>query len=184
MNINTNTLIENLISQNFALNKYKQIIEDVKRVDVSKDKEYQKVYNYFYKVRRNEQWRKVYYNIFEKSKNNTFLKFEDVITELYQKTNRVEASFSSKLLATINPDMPIWDRYILFNLGFELKGKTNEERLCNAITLYDNIIEWYEEFLKTDNAKECLDLFRFTMPNYQWLTDIKIIDYLVCSIRE
>ena len=36
----------------------------------------------------------------------------------------IEASFSSKMLATINADMPIWDRYVVQNLCLDLKGKT------------------------------------------------------------
>ena len=146
MIINTNTIIENLISQTFALDKYKKIIESVKQVNVSTDMEFQKTFNHFYKVRRNEQWRKAYYDLFEECKNNSDLKFEDIITNLYKNTNQIEASFSSKLLATINPNMPIWDQYVLLNLNLQLIGKTKDERLINAISLYSDIIKWYKDF--------------------------------------
>ena len=184
MLINEGTLVETIISNGLALDKYKKIIDDVKHTDVSNDTEFQRTFNHFYKVRRNENWRKIYYELFEDSKSNSVLKFEEILVHLYRETHQIEPSFSSKLLATLNPDMPIWDQYVLRNLGLELKGSNKEERLCNAVILYDNIIEWYKEFLGTDNAKECLHLFRSATQNYQWLTDTKIIDYIICGMRQ
>jgi hypothetical protein len=47
--------------------------------------------------------------------------FEEVIWYLYEKTVQVEASFCSKLLCTIQPNMPIWDVYVLKKLGLKIK---------------------------------------------------------------
>lgn len=33
--------------------------------------------------------------------------------------NSVEVSFASKLIATVSPEEPIWDKYVLKNLGFD-----------------------------------------------------------------
>ena len=37
----------------------------------------------------------------------------DVIGSLYVEAGNVEASFSSKMIATIDPEKPIWDQYVL-----------------------------------------------------------------------
>ena len=34
----------------------------------------------------------------------------------YKEIGNIEASFSSKMIATIDPNMPIWDRYVMQNL--------------------------------------------------------------------
>ena len=86
-------------------------------------------------IRRNEKWRQHYYDLFAKAKTERF-SFEQIITELYRLTGNVEASFSSKMLATIDASKPIWDQYVLQNLGLELMGKTQEEKLQNAVALY------------------------------------------------
>ena len=39
---------------------------------------------------------------------------------VYEKTGRIEASFASKLVATINPRMPVVDRIVLKNLYWRL----------------------------------------------------------------
>lgn len=53
----------------------------------------------FYIVRRNESWRKSYYEYFESVKNGKQT-FENIITYLYESTGNIELSFSSKMLAT------------------------------------------------------------------------------------
>jgi hypothetical protein len=45
--------------------------------------------------------------------------FEKTITYIYEELDRFEASFSSKLVATLNPAMPIWDSVVLKNFGFK-----------------------------------------------------------------
>lgn len=48
-----------------------------------------------------------------------FMLFEEILRELYDLTNgRIEASFSSKMYATLYPEKPIWDQFVLKFLGF------------------------------------------------------------------
>ena len=56
----------------------------------------------------------------------------------------------------------IWDQYVLQNLGLELMGKTQEEKLQNAVTLYDQIVTWYSDYLTTDEARE--NIIEFDRP--------------------
>ena len=110
--------------------------------------------------------------------------FEQIITELFRKTGNVEASFSSKMLATIDPSKPVWDQYVLQNLCLKLKGSTQEEKLKNAIELYERIEEWYAEYLATTEARTNIAEFERQLPDYAWLSDIKKIDCLLWSKRE
>ena len=66
----------------------------------------------------------------------------------------IEASFSSKMLATIDPSKPIWDQYVLKNLGLQLKGKDAESKLKNAIDLYSKIEDWYNSYLNSSEIVE------------------------------
>ena len=102
---------------------------------------------------------------------------------LFQCTGNIEPSFSSKMLATICPEKPIWDKYIVQNLGIELDGVTKDEKLKNAISLYSDIEKWYEEFLKTDKAMECIEAFDSILPGYKSISTTKKIDCIIWSIR-
>ena len=96
----------------------------------------------------------------------------------------MEASFSSKMLATIDASRPVWDKYVLQNLGLELTGKTPNEKLDNAVALYRQIERWYSEYLGTYEARENIDTFNRMLPDYKWVSDVKKIDCLLWSMRE
>lgn len=163
---------------------YEKIMRQVGIVNVSSDEDLQKTYNYFYQVRRNEAWRRSYYDLFEQMKHTKNVSFSVIITELFRTTGNIEASFSSKMLSTLNPSKPIWDSIVCKNLGLKPTGKTKEEELKNVIVLYEKLGGWYKEYLKTENAQDCITRFDALLPKYVWLSDTKKIDYLIWSIRE
>ena len=77
------------------------------------------------------------------------------------------------MFATIFPNKPIWDRYVVQNLKMELVGTTKEERLANAIVLYADIEKWYANFLQTYKAKECIEAFDRVIPDYKHMLGLK-----------
>ncbi len=182
MNFDVKKVFQERLASSMGLDKYKKIMTLANTTDVSNNEDFQRTFNGFYIVRRNEAWRKTYYDYFEQMKKETPT-FSQIIQYLYEKTGFIEPSFSSKMLATLNPNNPIWDQYVLQNLNMELVGKTKEERISNAIKLYDNIVNWYAEFLQTEKAYECVCVFDTMLPDYSWLSDIKKIDFVLWSIR-
>ena len=182
MNFDVNKVFQERLASAMGLDQYRLIMEQVQCTDLSENKDFQRTFNGFYIVRRNEAWRKTYYDYFEKVKTESPT-FASILTYLYENTGNIEASFSSKMLASIFPEKPIWDRYVVQNLNLELTGKTKEEKLNNAITLYADIEKWYKDFLQTDKAKECIETFDRTLPDYRWLSSIKKIDCILWSIR-
>lgn len=94
------------MAKSMEFDKYKQIMEMVQKTDVSSDSGFRSTFNAFYRMRRNAEWKKVYYDLFEIAKGSN-LSFEYIIRTMYEVTGNIEASFSSKILATINADMPI-----------------------------------------------------------------------------
>ncbi len=181
-NFDVNKVFQDRLATSMGLDKYQYIIDRVGKTDVSTDALFQKTFNGFYIVRRNEAWRKIYYELFETVKTETPT-FESILTYMYEHTGNIEPSFSSKMLASIFPEKPIWDRYVVQNLNMELVGATKQERLENAILLYKNMEKWYEEFLQTDKAKECVEVFDRVMPDYKHISSIKKIDSILWSIR-
>ena len=99
--LNPHRIIEARIAESMGFDKYKMIIENVRKVDVSADLDFQRTYNGFYRIRRNAEWRAAYYGLFEEIKNSNPT-FEQIIRTLYRDTGNIEASFSSKMLATVD----------------------------------------------------------------------------------
>ena len=182
MNFDVNQVFQNRLATSLGLDKYQYIMDRVKKTDVSKDSDFQKSFNGFYLIRRNEAWRNIYYGYFERVKFE-IPTFSNIITYLYETTGNIEPSFSSKMLASIFPEKPIWDRYVVQNLNLKLEGATKQEKLENAIALYADIEVFYADFLKTDKASECIRVFDRVLPNYKWISAVKKIDCILWSIR-
>ena len=125
--------------------KYKKIQEDFKKVDVATNKDFQTLFNDYYQVRRNANWRNCYYTYFQENKDRS-PSFNDIIDYLFEnatsnqnRPNPVEASFSSKMLATIDPNMPILDKKVLDNMSLSVEGRNPQEKLEDAKRIYEKI---------------------------------------------
>lgn len=172
------TVLQAQLARSLGLDRYAKIM-----IGDPSDPHFQRLFNGYYRIRRNEEWRMHYYSLFASAKKDD-VTFEHIIRELYRRTGNVEASFSSKMLATIDASKPVWDKYVLQNLGLELTGKTPNEKLDNAVALYRQIERWYSEYLGTYEARENIDTFNRMLPDYKWVSDVKKIDCLLWSMRE
>lgn len=170
-------IIEDQLARSMGLDRYAEIMQGDPQSE-----NFQRLFNGYYRIRRNEEWRRVYYDLFVTAKDRQY-SFEQIITTLFDATGNVEASFSSKMLATIDDSKPIWDQYVLQNLGLELTGKTQKEKLKNATILYDEILRWYDKYLKTKEAQQNIQEFDRWLPQYSWVSDVKKIDCLLWSKR-
>lgn len=182
MSFDVRKVFQERLASSMGLDKYRYIMEQISITNVAIDTDFQRTFNGFYVVRRNESWRKSYYEYFESVKNGKPT-FKNIITYLYECTGNIEPSFSSKMLATIIPEKPIWDRYVVQNLNMQLTGTMKEEKLKNAIMLYADIEKWYADFLETEKGKECISEFDQVLPDYKGISKIKKIDSILWSIR-
>ena len=162
-----------------GIDKYNWIMKRIHEVDVSTDAEFQKHYNGFYRMRqRPTNFYKSYYIYLEQNKYNQELTFEDIVTYLYQETGSVHASFSSKLLATVNPNMPIWDKFVLQNLGLRTPYYYEKNRLQKTVQLYQRICDWYN----SGEALEKLNEFNRLFPDVD-ISDVKKVDFILWATR-
>lgn len=165
------------------IDKYAEIIQTFSLSNTTTNRDFQRNFNGFYRVRRNVDWQHVYYDIMERGKTIQ-PNFESVLRELYKKTGRVEASFASKLLHTLNNDSPIWDKYVLQNLGLKIPICNGEKKIQNTIFLYQQIVQWYEKALSTVEIGQKLLEFDEAFPEYKWFSKTKKLDFLLWQMRD
>lgn len=164
--------------------KYCDLLQWSSTVNVAEDKDFQTAFTAFFRLRRDSKWREHYFSLFERQKKRGInVSFGEILLRLFKQCGQIEASFSSKMLATINPEMPIWDSIVLKNLGFKIKGKTKEEKFSNAVVLYDDICKWYQQFKKTDEAKRMLESFDLAFSEYRHISETKKIDFMLWAMR-
>lgn len=171
-----------------GLRKYQDIMAMLNIVNVSLDKDFQKMYNGFYRVRqRKPEFYEVYYSYMEKLKGNS-VSFEEVIKHLYNELGRIEPSFSSKLVATIDDSKPVWDIHVLNNLALKqppyFSGSDEEKlmRIDKLIDLYNKITDWYTVALNENSVIEAIKLFDEYYPHAD-ISKIKKIDLILWQLR-
>ena len=71
LKINPYEIIHQIFVSNFGLEKYVYIIKHVNQVNIAENREFQKRFNGFYRVRRDEAWQEQFYGFFETAKVQT-----------------------------------------------------------------------------------------------------------------
>lgn len=182
--IDAKTTLEKVLAESLGLPEYEYIMKNVCQTDVSGNADFQRKFNHFYKIRRNQEWRRKYYQIFEKNKaEKDEVTFENILCNIYVFTDTIEASFASKMLATLNPDKPIWDSRVLNFLGLKPTGKSDSNRQDSTIEIYGKIEEWYRKYLSTAEAEENIRIFDEMLPGYSWISNVKKIDYIIWGLH-
>lgn len=142
---------------------------------------FRKRFNHFYRVRRGKGWQDEFYGLLERKKGKQ-VAFREVLTELYQATNRYEASFASKLLATLDPQMPIIDSIVLRNLNLKLPPSASQDRADRICAIHESLLYRFRDFLATDNARYLIHRFRCAYPQAD-ITAMKMLDLVLWQTR-
>ncbi len=165
-----------------GLEKYWWLQSELHRCDVAIDREYQRRFVGFYRVRRNAPWREAFFRLLEsgKSKPPTI---NHVLKHMHAVAGRIEASFASKLIATIDPGMPVIDSVVLKNLGETLPLRTDKRRIEGVATLHRRLAEGYGAFLKTSDGRRLVERFTAEYPAFP-VTKTKMLDLVLWQSRE
>ena len=163
-----------------GLDKYLVLQTRRDSCDVRRDREYRRRFNHFYRVRRGEEWQGKFYSLLERSKTKP-ASFADILTALHRATGRYEASFASKLLATIDPEMPVIDSIVLRNLNLKLPTGS-ARRLEQLAVLHRELNARFREFLTTDAGRYLVTRFRAEYPDAN-ITEIKMLDLVLWQTR-
>ena len=136
-----------------------------------------------YMVRRNAHWRSKFYTMLEAHKTELRPNFRAVLGQLVQDTGRVEASFASKLIATIDPGLPIYDTIVRQNLGLPQRSGCGYDRLELLAADYVFIQEHSSEQTQTGMFKRLRTEFDEQFPEFAGFSDTKVLDLMIWQMR-
>ncbi len=145
------------------------------------DSEFRKKYNHFYRIRRPDAWQNTFYGLMARAKRE-HLQFHAVIEALKQSTGRHEASFASKLVATLNPSMPVIDSVVLKNLNMRLPAASAPDRIKKICKLHENLTACFSDYLKSENGEYLVSQFKEMYPRAR-VTKTKILDLVLWQTR-
>lgn len=172
---------------------YAQIMNKVQTVNVSVDHNFKDTFCEYYGLNgfTDLSFQNDFFNYMQQIKSkNPLPSYRDVMEQLWKQTGRVDYSFSSKLLHTLNPNSPILDRHVLRLLGFEKKGSGKpESRIDYYSDVYETVKAEYAQITealkngctsKICNALRALDS---KYPKGSYLSTARKIDCLLFRLR-
>ncbi|MEN7972594.1 MAG: hypothetical protein ABFR47_02045 [Verrucomicrobiota bacterium] len=174
-------LLPNLDKIERGLKKYCDIQGMFYSTNVANDQNFQRLFNGFYRVRRNKEWQLHFYELLEQSKHR-HLDFESVLRKMHANTGNIEASFCSKLIATRFPDQPVIDKYVLKNMGISLPKYNDADRLKKTTQVYKTLENEYKNLLQTQGVMSKIEALRRHFP-WAEISDIKALDFVLWQTR-
>jgi len=166
-----------------GLLQYKEIMALFKcSQNIEKDDVLQKRYKTFYRLynaRKDDQFYKGYFKLLKNAKQGESLDIRKVLEQLKRLSNKNEISFASKLLATIDPKLPIWDSRVRerVNEMSDIQLKATYKNTEECVQAYHSLVTWYDKFMGSVEAKKMIAEFDSHFPN-QKITAIKKVDFI------
>jgi hypothetical protein len=164
-----------------GLEQYMWLQEHRDANDLRKDLNYRRRFDHFYRVRRGPDWHDKFYGLLERKKREA-VSFGEVLRALHRATGHYEASFASKLVATIRPDMPVIDSIILRNVNLSLPRYNVRDRAVRFEHLHATLVSWFKVFLTTRTGRYLVKRFREEYPAAT-ITEIKMLDLVLWQTR-
>lgn len=164
-----------------GLEKYRWIQDRARICDVSTDSVFQRRFKGFYRIRRNDAWCSPYFRLLEDAKAEP-ISFADTLRILRERTSRLEASFASKLVHTVDPTLPVLDRFVLTNMGLRLPYPNVQQRERRLVELYGELRARYRSIEASALGQKIRARFDETFPD-SGVSELKKIDLVLWQHR-
>ncbi len=164
-----------------GLAKYRGIQARLHGTDTRVDRDFQRAFNGFYRVRRGSKWQAAFYDLLEQEKASP-RGFAASLRDLHATTGRHEASFASKLAATVDPALPVLDAFVLKNVGLRLPSAGRRDRLAAIVDVHAQVGRWYADALASPYGQAAVQAFDAVYPD-SGVTDLKKLDLVLWQMR-
>lgn len=138
-------------------------------------------FNHYYRVRRNAAWQAAYFALMGRARQEA-LEFNAVLDALRLATNRLEASFATKLISTVNPTLPVIDKFVLRNVGLALPAQNTPNRATAIVRVYAALQASLNAYLQSEDGRYLAREFNRIYPN-SGVTEIKMLDLVLWQTR-
>lgn len=185
VSLTTQQIDSSLESVKIGLAKYlniQKLLDELTGKPLKDNTAFRKSFNGFYRIRQKPAaWYDAFYELLDESRSQS-IDFATILRSLHKVTDRYEASFASKLVATLNPKMPVIDSIVLKNLNTKLPYQSDPNRFDTICSLYEEINRCYTEYLQSEQGRYLVSQFRKIYPDAD-ITEIKMLDLILWQVR-
>ncbi|MFA6533935.1 MAG: hypothetical protein WCT37_02050 [Patescibacteria group bacterium] len=180
-----NEIFSNLNFENIAV--YLFLKDEYTKQNILNNFVFQFVFRSFYRMDSaglSDEIKSCYFKLLA----NKQTKLEIILSELYKiptlkNKKTIQFSFSTKLLHTIDNNLPIFDSEVgkIFNL--KVSGKNEDEKIASCIKIYDTLKVYYLELNNAEEIKEVISKFRQRFDvDINKISNTKILDFIFWSL--
>jgi len=166
-----------------GLEQYTQIMSLFPNIDVSKDISFQKEFRSLYKFMfLDDNFINDYFSFLQEHKNSS-PDFIDTLKYFQEKYDKFFYSYVSKMLATIDSNLPVWDSPVCFMLKLKNPDSelSNKRKIIKAKEIYELLAGWYNYFIPSEEGRKWIMFFDEVYPNSN-ITLIKKIDLILWKL--
>lgn len=187
--------VEDALETYYGLKQYVYITTFIERhpFEIAISSEFQRVFSSYYRVRLSLRQRKAFFKVFQEARDRGIRSFPMLLDMLFERIaicegrGRVETSFVSKMLASLDDSCPIWDSRVTARVNelgdVQLRNPSNfdnpHKRLEVARQSYALLQTFYAGLLLSEEGKECVRSFDELLPSYKHISNVKKIDCLL-----
>jgi hypothetical protein len=119
--------------------------------------------------------------------SNKKVTLKDILSELYniptlKGKQTIQFSFATKLLHTINNDLPIFDSEVGMVFNMRVKGADKNKKIDSCEEIYAKLRDLYEELQNNKQIKEIVSKFRRHFNLTTEISDGKVLDFIIWSL--
>jgi len=185
---NEKVIIANINSKD--LDTYVSIKDEFLKGGVGSNGAFQLKFNSFYRLNGaglTKEFKSAYFKLMEENRNTEDFdnrQIKEILLELFkyknaQGNNCIHFSFATKLMHTINNNLPIYDSMIKKVFGFTGPHSYNNinEKINNYLIHYEAIKDTYRQIIENNKLNSTFALFDLKFPN-STLSKTKTLDFI------
>ena len=181
---NKTRIFRRLESRKKDLERYLYIRSEYEKGNIKNNSGFQCIYKQFYRMNiagLTDDFFKEYFKLLASRETNLkkiLLRLFDIPTRKKLKT--VQFVFTTKLLHTINNNMPIYDLLVGKMLELKVTGKNPADKTNSCIKIYNQLKECHRELLNDKIIKNIILEFRIEFNcDKKKISDTKVLDFLI-----
>ncbi len=173
---------EALLTVRRRVEQYAWLLRALETRDISEDRHFRRAYLNHFKLRdKDREFCRFYFRYLEEHKGR-HVSFEQALLAIYRRFGLLDPASASKLAATCDPTLPVWDTQILGSLGIRpFALEKSGRRVEKTIEAYDKLVAWYDRYLTSRDGRMAVQVFDEIYPGTGF-SAMKKADFTIWSI--
>ena len=151
---------EALLTIHRRVEQYAWLLHALETRDISEDRHFRRAWLNHFKLRdKDREFCRYCFRWLEEHKGRR-VSFEQALLDLYHRFGILDPASASKLAATIDPALPVWDPQILGSLGIRPWAlEKSGRRIEKTLEAYDKLEGWYTRYLNSRDGRMAVQVF-------------------------